>query len=626
MKRKNFQIAIILTLLLTSSFSIMAIGVSTNTNSIKDIGKNNNEIFTITSEDNPEYWGLFLVEEWGSFSSLKQILLDNGWKNDHIKSIDNETIDDEKLDDSFAWLQNNAGPSDTVLVGLSAHGNVGVNTIMSYSLLDNELDKIDCAGMLIIINSCYDGSAIPYLKQDGRVIITSSAADELSYGMNYVEGFHMITDIRKGNKNGVISEEELWNYVEDKTRKNTPQFQDDFEGDLYISNVSLNGFPDQFNYGSFSWWDYEDTINLTSKKLFRQSFRPTFSHITQVKIPFSEWFETSNLRDVTIKIYKQSGECYTTTAHYSDGPQRNHYITQFFQTYTLDNVAVVVPGETCYIVASIENGSDVLWFGEKNDVYKRGGASISYDNGKNWEVQSGCDFDFITYGYNVSSPPNVPLRPTGPTLISTGSSYSYSTSTSDAEGDQLYYKFDWDDGTDSGWLGPYNSGSTITKSHQWNEPGEYYIKVKAKDIHNVEYSWSSTLKVRNYNNPPDKPEIFSGLAAIVDQKFKIDTRTFEMDNDVLYLIADWDDGADSEWVGAYDSSENVSLTHTWHKTGTYKIKVKAKDKYGLEGEWGEFTISVIKSRSKMVNSPIINLLEKIQYSTATLERILSYFR
>ncbi|MGB2988000.1 MAG: metallophosphoesterase, partial [Phycisphaerae bacterium] len=69
-----------------------------------------------------------------------------------------------------------------------------------------------------------------------------------------------------------------------------------------------------------------------------------------------------------------------------------------------------------------------------------------------------------------------PYQPEGPTGAVTGNvagSYSYSTTTTDPEGDQVFYLCDWGDGTDSGWLGPYDSGSSCTVSHQWVEVGAY---------------------------------------------------------------------------------------------------------------------------------------------------------
>jgi hypothetical protein len=57
------------------------------------------------------------------------------------------------------------------------------------------------------------------------------------------------------------------------------------------------------------------------------------------------------------------------------------------------------------------------------------------------------------------------------------------------------YKFDWGDGTDSGWLGPFDSGQTCEASHKWASMGSFSIKVKAQDTHFEESPWSDPFPV-----------------------------------------------------------------------------------------------------------------------------------
>ena len=102
-----------------------------------------------------------------------------------------------------------------------------------------------------------------------------------------------------------------------------------------------------------------------------------------------------------------------------------------------------------------------------------------------------------------NSPPNKPSTPQGSPNGAPGVSYSYKSSTIDPEGHRLYYLFDWADGTDSGWVGPYDSGDEITISHIWDKKGSFNIKVKAKDDPNadgdlsdgLESVWSDSLEI-----------------------------------------------------------------------------------------------------------------------------------
>ena len=92
-------------------------------------------------------------------------------------------------------------------------------------------------------------------------------------------------------------------------------------------------------------------------------------------------------------------------------------------------------------------------------------------------------------------PPNKPNTPSGPVSGKINSAYNYTTSTIDTNGDQVFYLWDWGDGSQSDWLGPYNSGVTINTTHTWITAGNYEIKVKAKDIHDAESNWSDPLAI-----------------------------------------------------------------------------------------------------------------------------------
>lgn len=91
--------------------------------------------------------------------------------------------------------------------------------------------------------------------------------------------------------------------------------------------------------------------------------------------------------------------------------------------------------------------------------------------------------------------PDQPNTPTGPTSGNTGQIYTYETSTTELDGDDLFYWFEWGDGTNTGWIGPYNSGDIVSVQHTWNTKGNYNIKVKARDRCYAESDWSDPLIV-----------------------------------------------------------------------------------------------------------------------------------
>ncbi|MCK5031350.1 MAG: PKD domain-containing protein, partial [Thermoplasmatales archaeon] len=110
----------------------------------------------------------------------------------------------------------------------------------------------------------------------------------------------------------------------------------------------------------------------------------------------------------------------------------------------------------------------------------------------------------VIIGNGGNTQPNKPETPDGPTSGKTGTSYSYSSSTTDPDGDQVWYKWDWGDEV-SNWDGPYNSGDLVTQSHIWSNQGTYAVKVKAKDTSDVESVWSDPLPISMPKNKQYMP-------------------------------------------------------------------------------------------------------------------------
>jgi PKD repeat protein len=61
--------------------------------------------------------------------------------------------------------------------------------------------------------------------------------------------------------------------------------------------------------------------------------------------------------------------------------------------------------------------------------------------------------------------PNKPSTPVGQESGKTKTEYTFSSSAKDLDGDKIYLVFNWGDGTTSGWLGSFTSGTTQDYQH-----------------------------------------------------------------------------------------------------------------------------------------------------------------
>jgi hypothetical protein len=119
----------------------------------------------------------------------------------------------------------------------------------------------------------------------------------------------------------------------------------------------------------------------------------------------------------------------------------------------------------------------------------------------------------------ISEPPTESIPPNRPIVRgmikgNSGIEYNYTVISTDPEGDSVYYYIDWGDGTDSGWIGPYDSGILYTTSYVWNRAGHYEIKAKAKDVHGSESDWSDPLSV---SMPKNKLFIYTFLERLIEK-------------------------------------------------------------------------------------------------------------
>jgi hypothetical protein len=107
------------------------------------------------------------------------------------------------------------------------------------------------------------------------------------------------------------------------------------------------------------------------------------------------------------------------------------------------------------------------------------------------------DADSLTLPPN--SAPYPPSAPSGPVYGWTGRTYTFTTSTTDPEGNYIRYQFDWGDGT-TPWTGWYASGAIASASHSWSVGHKIYnIKVRARDTLGKYSFWSEIHQMEIYS-------------------------------------------------------------------------------------------------------------------------------
>lgn len=195
--------------------------------------------------------------------------------------------------------------------------------------------------------------------------------------------------------------------------------------------------------------------------------------------------------------------------------------------------------------------------------------------------------------YPNNDPPSKPSQPSGPSDGYVGIEYTYSTSSTEINGDSIKYGWDWDgDDVVDEWTDLYPSGQTVQASHSWQSTGTYNVQVKAKDIFGDESDFSTAKQVQiSTGDPPEEPLAPTGPTEGLHKTSYVysSSTTDPNPGDKIYYQFNWDDGSSGEWIGPYDSGETATKSHFWSEPGTYDVKVKAKDLAGSESDWSDVT-------------------------------------
>ncbi len=188
-------------------------------------------------------------------------------------------------------------------------------------------------------------------------------------------------------------------------------------------------------------------------------------------------------------------------------------------------------------------------------------------------------------------PPNTPSQPSGPSTGFVDSSYLFSSTATDPEGDTISIRFSWGDGDTSAWSPYVSSGDPVHMYHSWRNAGTYYIRAQAKDGKGALSDWSRSKQITislTTNHPPNKPSTPTGpTIGYVDTVYYYTSFALDPDGDSIAIRFSWGDGDTSSWSPYVPSNSNVSLSHSWSYPGFYYIKSQAKDKKGALSEWSD---------------------------------------
>jgi hypothetical protein len=320
---------------------------------------------------------------------------------------------------------------------------------------------------------------------------------------------------------------------------------------------------------------------------FAQGFVPTMDTLTRVEILMTRNETAVEGLKIAIRDEPNGGDL--ASADFNGTIPPNNYT---WVEFDFEDVHVT-PGETYYIVWS-------GWHGGANDkLYYWGfGEGDPYPEASSFWAGMKGDFCFKTYGRN-NQPPASPETPSGESYVHPGEAYTYSTSTTDPDGDRVKYGWDWNgDGTVDEWTNLEHSGGEVETSHIFYESGTHYVKVKASDEYGKESDWSDSYAVLVADEPPEEPTVIGPTQGRAGESYTYNITATDPNNDRVRFQIEWGDG-NEETTAYYNSGEAAEIKHTWSTQGTFHMRVKAETENGMESDWTYLDVTMPKTYGKL---------------------------
>jgi hypothetical protein len=142
------------------------------------------------------------------------------------------------------------------------------------------------------------------------------------------------------------------------------------------------------------------------------------------------------------------------------------------------------------------------------------------------------------------------------------------------------------------------SGSAVEQDHGADIAGSFVTWTDDRNAPPTEIYFD----VSKVGSPPGAPDIDGKTSGKTGTSYPYTFTSTDPDGDQVSYYIEWGDGDITDWTALQASGPpGYSESHTWAAEGTYTIKAKAKDEFGLVGS--EATLTVTMPRNRAVNTP-----------------------
>jgi hypothetical protein len=146
-------------------------------------------------------------------------------------------------------------------------------------------------------------------------------------------------------------------------------------------------------------------------------------------------------------------------------------------------------------------------------------------------------------------------------------------------------------------------------THTYTSSGNYTVTLTVIDNTSNTSSDTTYAWIQTSNTPPGAPSITGETNGNAGTSYDYTFIATDPEGVIIWYYIDWADDTNTGWIGPYNSSQQVILSHSWSKQGTYIIHAQAMDPYGAKGLWGTLMVTMPRSKAIIFNSLFIKLLD-----------------
>ena len=157
----------------------------------------------------------------------------------------------------------------------------------------------------------------------------------------------------------------------------------------------------------------------------------------------------------------------------------------------------------------------------------------------------------------------------------------------DHEGSLVTYKWDFGDGS---------TGTGVTTTHTYPTQGIYQLSLTVTDNASNNNTQSLWVYIDKVNHPPKTPILTGRKIGVNGTTYQYTISSTDPDGDDVQYYLNWGDvywfGGAAGWIGPFTSGHKITLEKTYADKGSYTIRVKAKDRYGVKSDWATLKVTM----------------------------------